>query len=218
MNIEFLNKSNPCPRVEPLLGKLVGYFFLFLAISIHIENAMGNEPMGQERNASLREFIKTVKQASEANAFTSPEKLSDFLPVTIQWRSKADFQGSPATAIAKTITLNAYSFGAVGVEYEIREPYGWAFFAKGLDEVACISFDEVVAILEKEYVVADKPIIHHRPGSPISRPGPQKMAGEKIIYQLSANANYQKNINVGISYAGCVSTLSSGQFLASKYQ
>ena len=115
----------------------------------------------------------------------------------------------------RSVNFKSKYFESLKSAYQLQEPHGWGFFVSGLDNVACIPFDEAVEIFGKEYVVADKPMIHHSPGSPISRPGPQKMAGEKIIYQLSANANYQKNVYVGFSYAGCVHTLSSGQVLSS---
>lgn len=88
------------------MKKLFGYIFLGLAISTHADNVVANEALMQEKKASLAEFLRVFRQASEQNAFSNPQKLNEFLPMTIEWRPKEHLRSTRQTAIAAALILN----------------------------------------------------------------------------------------------------------------
>ena len=87
------------------------------------------------------------------------------------------------------------------------------FGVNRVNEIACVGFDEVIAVWGPNYQVA--PMLHRHyphlpPGSPIARPGPQKMAGEGLIYKLSG-PSAEKQMSLRFSFNGCVERFGASQ-------
>ena len=179
-------------------------------MSAHGE-ARGQSVMEQDtKKITLIEFMKVFKQAAEVGAFADPQKLNEMIPMTVQWPSQRESGGSSWVS-AKLISLTAISqLQSNQLNYRLRTPDMWAFSVSKVDQVACISFDEMAALWGGKYQLSPKLYRRHTQGSPVLKPGPQKMAGEGVFYALSGTG-LDRRISVTMSYEGCIESINARQ-------
>lgn len=171
--------------------------------------------MEQNLKRNVLEFLTAVKRATAEGAFADPQKLNEIIPMTVVWRDREKKANLDTWLFASSIALRNGLFPSDQISYRIRANHMWAFSVYRVNQAACVEFDELVAALGTEYLLATK--LHRRsiPGSEAPRIGLRKNAGERVIF--SANVSSDKGrISARIGLDGCVESVESGQIIESK--
>jgi len=175
--------------------------------------ALGAETTTIGRKVELVAFMQRFKEHVDANVFAVPEKLNEVIPMTIEWRPPEEVRGDAPWMIARSVVLRTPIFRADQISYRLRTGGRWKFSLDRVEDLACLGFDDVIAVWGRNYQVA--PMLHRHyphlpPGSPIARPGPQKMAGEGLIYKLP-DPSAEKQISLRFSFNGCVESFDASR-------
>ena len=177
---------------------------------ISVKDGNGQTVMEPDRKKfELVEFMKVFKQAAEAGAFADPLKLNEMIPMAVQWQTPEERRGSPWLG-AKSVALESRLIEPDNLRYLLREPNEWVFSASRMDQIACITFDEAVAVWGGSYQIGPIPQRRYSQGAPIRLPGPQKMADRGITYRFVA-LERARRIGLQMSFDGCVESIGTGQ-------
>lgn len=174
--------------------------------------AWGQEVMGKVKKAELIEFMKEFKRVVEIGAFSDPQKLNEIIPMKIEWREPEEIPRSTPWMIARTVLLNTSLFPSDQLDYRVQKPDRWTFSIRQVNQIACVTFDEMTALWGSEYQLAPTLYRHYKSGSTITRPGPQKMAGEGVIYLLAV-PGYEKRVSLRMSFDGCLESFGAWQVI-----
>jgi hypothetical protein len=197
-----------------MVGILCSTGAIYLAFGLGVPRlGLAQEAVKAGSKAELIEFMAEFKRHAEADAFADPDKLNTVMPMTIEWRPPEEVRGDAPWVIARSVVLKGLLFRPDQIRYRVRASGRWMFGVNRVNEIACVGFDEVIAVWGPNYQIA--PMLHRHyphlpPGTPIARPGPQKMAGEGLIYKLS-DSNAEKRMTLGFSFNGCVESFGASR-------
>lgn len=191
---------------------------MFAAIGIFVVGAMlslsvawGQDVMQTEKKVALIEFLLVFRRAAEAGVFADPAKLNEMIPMQVEWHTPEEQAGSPWRS-AKAISLNLSFLMSGQIQYMLREPSLWVFSIPHIDKIACLSFDEIIALWGTNYRVLPKLHRRYTPGTVVRQPGPEKMAGEGVSYRFMF-LGLNRSISFRVSFEGCVESIGTGQSL-----